>query len=87
MSDLALLNGMFHAAKQPLVPEGTPVPGFERPTLHQMPSQDIASGKKVRFFFVNIFTYLGIKTFARESGKIDALSSNMLCSVCLVSQL
>lgn len=43
ISDLALLNGMFHAAKHPLVPEGTPVPGFERPTLHQMTSQDIAS--------------------------------------------
>ena len=51
ISDLALLNGMFHAAKHPLVPEGTPVPGFERPTLHQMTSQDIASGKKSRIFF------------------------------------
>ena len=84
ISDLALLNGMFHAAKHPLVPEGTPVPGFERPTLHQMTSQDIASGKKVRFFFVNIFTYLSIKTFARESGKNDALSSNVLCLFCFV---
>lgn len=87
MSDLALLNGMFHAAKHPLVPEGTPVPGFERPTLHQMTSQEIASGKKSHIFFVDIFTYLGIKTSARESGKSDALSSNMLCLVCLVSQL
>lgn len=51
MSDLALLNGMLHAAKQAFVPEATPVPGCERRTLHQMTSQDIASGKKSQIFF------------------------------------
>lgn len=62
MSDLALWNGVFHAANQPLVPEATPAPGFERPTLHKMTSQDIAAGKRSLIFLVNIFTYLGIKT-------------------------
>ena len=35
---------LLHAANQPVVPEATPVPGYERSALPQMTTQDIESG-------------------------------------------
>lgn len=46
---------MLHAANQPRVPEATPVPGFEKPSLlvpMKLTTQDIAAGKDRRSFFM-----------------------------------
>ena len=83
ISDLALLNGMFHAAKHPLVPEGTPVPGFERPTLHQMTSQDIASGKKKSDFFSLTSSHISVSKLSLVKAE-KMTHFHLTCYVCFV---